>query len=262
MTPILVACLAVFGAGATAVPAALLAHRYVPRRARHELGTYGGLVSGIALGLFMLSVGAVAAYALMDLDAGEASTTREASAVTEAYWYAHSVGGQEGLQMRGLLREYVTEVTNVEWPFMATAGDLTDRGWTLVDDLRYRIEIAAPKPQGPAERYSRVLGTMTDIASARRDRQSLAGSYVPAMLWAALITSGLLVAVLPIVRGNPSPVTRATLAFVSTSAVAFVIVIAYQLNGPFQGVISVPPTAFERAAQGFDSIDAHWARHP
>jgi hypothetical protein len=258
MSTVLTACLILFASGAAAVLLALLADRFVPLSLRRDLGRYGGLVSVVSLGLFTLTVAIVVTFGWLDLAAGQRAASKEATALTEVYWYAHSVGGKEGVELRGLLRDYTTEVTNVEWPFMAASGELTDRGWDLADRIRYDLANIDPKPDGPSARYAEALQSVSDLFIGRREREALVDSRAPELLWAAVILSALVVVLIPVVRGNPRPATRAVLAFVAAASVAFVIFLLYQLNGPFQGAIKVSPTPFQWASQGYDVIDAKW----
>ncbi|MBO2448224.1 DUF4239 domain-containing protein [Actinomadura barringtoniae] len=258
MSTVLAASLILFASGAAAVLLALLSDRFVPLSLRRDLGRYGGMVSVIALGLFTLTVATVVTFAWLDLAAGQRSSSREATALTEVYWYAHSVGGKEGLELQVLLRDYTTQVINAEWPFMASSGELTDRGWNLADRIRLDLEKIEPKPDGPTVRYSAALQSVSDLFIGRREREALVDSRAPALLWVAVVLSALVVVLLPVVRGNPRPATRAVLAFVAAASVAFVIFLLYQLNGPFSGAIKVDPTAFRWAAQGYDDIDAQW----
>jgi len=258
MSTVLAASLILFASGAAAVLLALLSDRYVPLSLRKDLGRYGGTVSVIALGLFTLTVATVVTFGWLDLSAGQRSSSKEATALTEVYWYAHSIGGKEGVELQGLLRDYTTQVISAEWPFMAASGELTDRGWNLADRIRYDLEKIEPKPDGPTVRYSKALESVSNLFIGRREREALVDSRAPALLWTALVLSALVVVLLPVVRGNPRPATRAVLAFVAAASVAFVIFLLYQLNGPFQGAIKVGPTAFQWASQGYDDIDAQW----
>ncbi|WP_433328471.1 hypothetical protein [Spirillospora sp. CA-294931] len=262
MSTLLAALLVIFGAGAGAALVALPSHRVVSRRVRHELGAYGTLVSVLAVGAFGLSVLVMLVSAWAALYQADQSTNREASALDGLYWYSSVVGGDEGTAMRARIRDYTTEVVRVEWTAMDTTGDLTARGWQIVNDLHYRIERLSPKPGGESERYRDALNAADALIQARRERASLARMQFPGVMWFALIGSGLLVTLIPIMRGNPHPPVRAALAFVAAATVAFSAFLMYQLNQPFSGSVSVSAAAFEAAFASFDDIDELWARRP
>ncbi|MFC6885535.1 MULTISPECIES: DUF4239 domain-containing protein [Actinomadura] len=260
MTTVLAACLTVFGAGAASVLVALVAQRVLPPAVRHDLGASGGMVALVAVGAFVLSVGAMMTYTWLDLGRAGRSTFAEAGALDDLYWYSHVVGGADGVRLRTEIRDYTTEVVRAEWPAMNAGGGLGDRGWRLVNLIRYDMELLQPKPGGEAERYQEALESAERLVRARRDRATVAADRVPGLMWAAVVACGLLVAALPIVRGNPRTAVRAVLAFVVASTIAFVLFLLYHLDEPFGGSVQVPPTAFQATWDGYGDIDALWAR--
>lgn len=259
MGTVLAGCLVVFGTALAATLLAVFTQRMIPQSMRHEFRTYGGLVSGLVVGAFTLSVAATLALTWKQYEHAADVTNAEASALLDVYWYAHSLQNAEGDRLLEQLRTYTNTVVQQEWPYMNATHLLTPQGWRMMDQIRLGLETLEPKPGGAAERYQQVLGRIDDAAHARRTREVLAGSKLPGLLWFSLISTGVLVILVPIFFGNPRTVTRAILSCTAAAIVAFVIFIVFQINEPFSGAISVSPAAFQRALVGFMDIDNVWA---
>src|SRR5436305_12514587 len=71
---------------------------------------------GIIFGLF---VAFTAAQVWSDNDRATAAVSREASALRSVIILAASFPGQTDLQLRDLVRRYIEEIANREWPMMA-----------------------------------------------------------------------------------------------------------------------------------------------
>jgi hypothetical protein len=262
MTTVLAGCLAVFGTGAAAVVVALVIQRTVSAEVRRDFGAHGALVSVPLVGAFALSTVIMLAFTWLAVEQANRCVFREAGAVLDLYWYSHAIEARDGLLLRTRLRDYTTEVVRVEWPGMATSGRLNAHAWQRVNQLRYELERLDPKPGGESIRYHNALDSLDRLLDARRQRAALAEEKAPALMWFALIVTGLLVVLLAMLLGDPRPVVRIVLTVVAAATVTFVVFLVYQLDVPFGGGVRVTPTPFEEGQRSFADFDALWARRP
>ncbi|MEU6039546.1 hypothetical protein ABZ801_29500 [Actinomadura sp. NPDC047616] len=262
MTTVLLGCLAVFGTGAAAVAGALLIQRTVPARVRYDFGMYGALTTVLVVSAFLLTAITMGLFVWLTINQASRSVVQETDAVLDLYWYAQTIDGPEEVRLRSELRDYTTHVIRVEWPTMAETGELHPRSWQLARQLRYEITHISPQPGGATIRYQDALRAVSALFDARRSRESLAGTRIPPLMWVALISTGLLVVVLPMLRGDPRPAVRVVLAFVGAATVAFVVFLLYEVNVPFTGNVKVTPAPLEDALRSFADIDAFWGHRP
>ncbi|GLW61971.1 hypothetical protein Arub01_02150 [Actinomadura rubrobrunea] len=262
MTTVLQGCLAIFGTGAAAVAVALLLQRSVPARTRYDFGRYGTVTSVLVASVFMLAVITSALFVWTAFNQAGRAVRQEANAVTELYWFSRTIGGAQALPLRTDVRDYVTNVVRLEWPAMAETNQMSPRSWQLANQLRYDVERLSPREGGETARYQDALRAVDGLFAARRARASAAATRIPTLMWAAVVSTGLLVVLLPMLLGDPRPAVRIVLSFVGATTVAFVVFLLYEVNVPFAGSVKVTPVPLEDALRSFADIDALWGDRP
>ncbi|GLZ10182.1 hypothetical protein Acsp04_04170 [Actinomadura sp. NBRC 104425] len=262
MTTVLLGCLAVFGTGAAAVAGALLIQRTVPARVRYDFGMYGALTTALVVSAFLLSAVATGLFVWEAVNRANTGVVQEADALLDLYWYTRTIEGPEAVRLRSDLRDYTNHVIQVEWPTMDEMGTLNPRSWQLARQLRLDVLSISPKGGGAAIRYQDALRAVNSVFDARRSRGALITTRIPPLMWLALLSTGLLVVVLPMLRGDPRPAVRVVLAVVGAATVAFVVFLLYEVNVPFTGNVKVTPAPLEEALRSFADIDAFPGNRP
>ncbi len=103
---------------------ALVARLAVGERGRAFKAVSPGMLPplGIIFGLF---VAFTAAQVWSDIDRANAAVSREASSLRAAVILSSTFPGEPEARLRGLIRQYVQEAVDQEWPMMASqAADL------------------------------------------------------------------------------------------------------------------------------------------
>ena len=256
MTVVLSSVLAVFGTAVLAVVLAQVIYRLLPARIQLEFRGHGTPIA-IAVGvLFALTAGLAILIAQAELSQASHSVRQEASAAVDLYWYAQTLDDPVKTKIKAALRAYDTEVRGREWQQMADRGQMSMVAEGYLSQVRKELLALAPAANGPDSRYRQALRELDTLTDARRERTNAMTEGIPSDLWYGLIISGILLLGVVVVFGGPGAVTRGVLAFVAGGGIAFVIVLAQQLDHPFQGVIVVSSRPLAAAGEAFDDIDA------
>jgi hypothetical protein len=212
----------------------------VGERARSFKAVSPGLLSplGIIFGLF---VAFTAAQVWTDNEKAKAEIDREASALRSAMILSNSFPQDSQIQLRELVRRYIADVANQEWPMMAH-GSATLRATPnmLAQALQATIALM-PSTEGQKTAQREIATAIESALDARRQRIIISQSHVNLLKWSALILQALcaLVAIAIVHCDNRLASTIALGIFATGVAASLLLILAH--DRPFTGEISIKP---------------------
>jgi hypothetical protein len=142
---------------------------------------------------------------------------------------------------------------------MGQAETLSQPAWNTLDAIRYEFSVYTPKSQAEVSRYQGALGELQNVYDDRLTRQDEAKSSIPSILWLALVISGSIVVLVPVVFGSTRRLVHGMLSFLTAGVMAFVLFMIAEFTHPFSGAIRVEPEAFVTTAEHIQQIDTLWA---
>jgi len=178
----------------------------------------------------------------------ETNTTveREADALTNLYRLAESLPQPLRGELRRDCREYVTVMTQDEWPAMAHRQS-SIRAWHLVDHMWGIVSNLPPKALPDEVLHDHVLTTYTHVTEYRRYRLFRAKLQLPGLLWAILIFGGVLTVGLSALFRTESLPQQLVKTGALAAMISFSLLTIWDLDGPFDGAVRVTPSAFQEA---------------
>jgi len=219
---------------------ALVARLAVGERGRAFKAVSPGMLPplGIIFGLF---VAFTAAQVWSDIDRANAAVSREASSLRAAVILSSTFPGEPEARLRGLIRQYVQEAVDQEWPMMASqAADLRTTARALAEALRFTLALA-PTNNGQQTAQRELVTALENAADARRQRILVSRSEVHAVKWLCLILQAVCALVATaMVHSDNRLASAVTLAMFATGVAASILLIASH-DRPFTGDISVGP---------------------
>jgi drug/metabolite transporter (DMT)-like permease len=96
-------------------------------------------------------------------------------------------------------------------------------------------------------RYQQALDAVAQWGDARRQRIDESTKGIPELLWAALLLGGFVTIGFAFLFGIKSTVAHAVIMFFLTLLVAALLLVVFEFNEPFAGVVRVTPGAFQLA---------------
>ena len=255
MDTFLTALTVVVGAGAVAVVIAFISHKVLPESVRDGLREHSSQVTTAVGALFAITAGFLVVSTWNAVGTASNNVAEEAHALTDIYWYAHSLPEPERANMQTLLRGYVDLVNEEEWPLMAEKQDVSDKGWDQMRELRAQFLTIDPGGGGEGTRYGQALSKLDDLIEARRTRAVEASSGVPGIMWAAILLGATMVLSVPVVVGATNLRIHMILAFLSTGVIAFILFLIFEMNHAFEGAVEADATPMEELPGSFDNVD-------
>ncbi len=195
-------------------------------------------VLGIIFGLF---VAFVAAQVWSDNDHATAAVSQEAGALRSALVFAKSFRGEPDERLRGLVRDYVQDAANVEWPMMShQTASLGTTPRALADALQFVLSLT---PDGPGQQTAQqeIISAIERALEARRQRIVISRAEVNLVKWVCLYLQAMSVLLaIAIVHHEDRGASLIALTLFATGVAASVLLIAAH-DRPFIGQLSVKP---------------------
>jgi len=225
----------------------------LPAWKRQPINEVVGFVYAVVGVAYSVLLGLVVINGLTTLDTAQANVFAETNAVQQLDWYGHSLPEPMHSEIEGLAKEYDSVVINTEWPLLAHK-ETSPQAWAIYTQLREMI--LAQNPTAPADvaRYQQALDAVGQWGDARRQRIDESTTGIPELLWAALILGGFVTIGFAFLFGIKSTVAHAVIMFFLTLLVAALLLVVFEFNEPFAGVVRVAPQAFQLALARMQQI--------
>jgi hypothetical protein len=195
-------------------------------------------VLGIIFGLF---VAFTAAQVWSDNDRASAAVSREASALKAVLLLAAGLPSEQEGRLRDLIRGYVAQTVEVEWPMMARQkASLRVTPAALAEALQLAVSIT---PQGPGQQTAQreIISELGSALEARRQRIIISHAEVNSVKWVSLCLQAIceLLVIALVHCGNRLASGIAMGLFATGVAASVLLIVAH--DRPFTGQISIGP---------------------
>lgn len=216
-------------------------------------GPSGGHGGSMIKSLFLMvfAIGLIVPWTTNDT--ARQNTYAEAQAIVEAYWQATRLPAAEAAIVHDDLRGYTTFVIHGEWPVLAR-GQLSQQGWTMLDDLRGSLMSASYANERYSGADAAVLSQVSNVYAARRQRAVDAAATLPEAVTIFAIVTGLLVILFPFMVGMRPRGKALAPVLLSSALVGAGLYLIVDNNHTFSGGIAVRSAAFQSALTQMQDI--------
>ncbi|MCX4765907.1 DUF4239 domain-containing protein [Streptomyces sp. NBC_01275] len=241
----------VLGVSLLAAGCVLLRHRYWPLGAddepREDVAEYISMMVGV---LYALVLGLALVSVWDSRSSAEGHVQTEASAAHQVYLLADGLPADSADRVRTTVTAYVHHVVRAEFPAMGAQQPLGAQGWALLHRVRDAPRIPDSATPGQAATVQEVLAQLSTLDDARRGREADAVNTLSPALWFGLIVGGALTVAFMFMFGVRRSFTHVVMVMGLTALITFTVLLVYQLNLPFKGLLSVDPSSFTRYFPG------------
>jgi hypothetical protein len=154
---------------------------------------------------------------------------------------AAGLPAEQEARLRGLLRQYVEQAVNVEWPMMAhQAASLRAAPPALAEALQF---VASMTPQGAGQQtaHREIVASLQTALDARRQRIIVSNAEVnPVKWWCLYLQAACALLVIGLVHCDNRLAASIAMGLFATGVAASVLLIAAH-DRPFTGQISISP---------------------
>ena len=177
----------------------------------------------------------------------------EANCLVSVFRAANGLPAEQRDQVHKLARQYVDIVITQEWPTMA-GGDFGYAGHQTIEQLWSAVLQTKPDSFGQQTAMNLALTEIDSMTEHRRLRQLQSQSKLPAILWIVLIVGGIITMLSSCMFGIDNLILHALQVVSLTLLLSLILVAIADIDRPFQGVVHVHPSGFERARQTFAQL--------
>jgi hypothetical protein len=179
--------------------------------------------------------------------------SQEADLVHQLFRDAGAYPPQSRVHLRGLLREYVGTVVNVEWPALQH-GVQDQRAGLVVDDLFDGFLQFEPKTEGEKLIGSEALSRLNTFQAIRRNRIQTGQSGLDGILWMVVLCGAILNVGMCYLFRIENKFLHELLIGTLGLMIGVVVYLILALDHPLWGEVSVQPTAFHEVAESMDRV--------
>lgn len=215
------------------------------RRAYNDLIGWQGSILGttyaVILGFMLYTVWTSYVQADLNVD-------HEANAVVDVYHLADGIREPQRTQLKTLARSYADSVVNRDWPEMAVRKEPTQ---STATSSEMWMTVMSMKPVSPTEVNTQeyILPELSSLDQYRLTRLLQSTTRLPNVLWCVLLLGGVLTIVATCTFGAESVKLQILQISSISLLVSLSLVAIADIHRPFQGLIHVRDSAFQRAQQ-------------
>jgi len=205
----------------------------------HEVGGYYlalvGTLYGILLGLVVFD-------AMSKFESAERTVNSEAKALLALYSLSEQFPTAQA-PIRKLVRDYVNDVINVEWPLLQR-GEISETTHVTLITLMHAVRTIDPKTQNQQTIYSALLAAMNECWESRLDRNKVSNFGVPGAEWVVLLVGATVVIAFTFFFTTESHGIHLAMRGMVTLLIAMSLYLVLLFGSPFSGDLRVSDKPF------------------
>lgn len=207
-----------------------------------QIGTLGTIYA-VIMGFMLYAV-------WTSFQEAQVNAETEANCLVNVYRMANGLPSPQREQIRSLARKYADIVIQEEWPGMHE-GQLNLSGHNTIQQMWTTMLETKPSTFGEQTSMNLTLTELSSMTHHRRVRQIESQSKLPGVLWMVLIAGGVITMLSSCLFGVENARLHRLQVVILTILVTLILVATADIDRPFQGVIHIMPTGFERARATF-----------
>jgi hypothetical protein len=216
-------------------------------------GVVGWFFSG-TLTLYGITLGLIAVTTWESSSRVAGVVSHEAASIAALYRDTSGFTPPLREELHGKLREYTQFVIEKAWPAQRRGEILTD-GNRLLDEFQSRLYTNEPNTDGLRILQAEALKAFNELVELRRQRTEAVNQHVPEVIWAVILLGG----ALTIATSFCFQIQLFRLHLLLTTGLAtmigLLVFLIAALDRPYQGAVSVDPTAYQIVLDGVMTIN-------
>lgn len=196
-----------------------------------------GIIYGVLIGFIWL-------YLIGLNDHASRSALNEGTSAANFYRATKWLKQPEQSEIQALLKEYITNVINVEWPEMSRAGDIHSGNMVVIDNISMKLKNYPIITKADEVTITNLLSELRTLYTARQDRILISQTELGPNIWIViLLGTALIILINYAFKVNFGLHLFGIVAFsLMAGSVLFLLV---TLDRPFQGEFVVQPSALQ-----------------
>ena len=181
-------------------------------------------------------------------EAAEVNADYEANCLVNVYRLANGLPKGQKESVQALAREYVNTVIDQEWPAMMR-NETKFAGHELLEKLTKTLMETKTETTAEQNNLNLLLTEVMSMTLYRRLRELESGSRLPNILWVVMILGAGITSLSSCLFGTQNLRFHVVQVISVTLLISLALIAVGDIDRPFQGVVHVKATGFERARQ-------------
>jgi hypothetical protein len=201
-----------------------------------SVGALVGLIYGVLVGITSL-------YLINNLTATSDAVQREANGLANIYRSATWLKEPARDNLLLLVKNYLNEATDVEWPAMKRGEAVSEEGDLMIDKMSNELRAYPVATQSDALIVRDLLEEVRSLYNAREDRLAMSNSELSAELWVVILIGTFLTMGINFLYGMNIYLHYLT-SCIGALMASSMIFLLLTLDRPFQGDFVIEPDSF------------------
>ena len=220
-----------------------LVNRVVEEEVMRHHHSAGEAMMGVVGTLFSVLLGFMVAAAMERYQEAQMHGEQEASQAAGVFRIARGLSDEDRPRLRQLVREYIQEVIDKEWPEMER-GEPINHGWQAYRTLWEAVVAVVPENDRQSNLHQGLIAAMQSLGDHRRARVLLGRSGMPTGLWIIVAMGAVITISLSYVFASRFPRVQGFMTTLMAAALALNIWLLSAFSHPFSGDLKIHPRMF------------------
>lgn len=172
---------------------------------------------------------------------------REATAVINIYRIASQIGTSSSAQIQEVCRNYADNVIDREFPALAQQGPMSHEGAQMINQLWKLVAQSKVASENDSISVYQMMEELRSLTEHRRLRAMESREGLPGILWAVLITGGIITVAASCFFGVRSFHLHMMQVLMLSFLISLVLVAIADIDKPYQGPVKVDSGGFRYA---------------
>jgi hypothetical protein len=235
--------------------AVMLVKNIIPLKERYNDNAAISNTAALVSVIYAVLAGFTALYLINNNSATDDAVQRESNAAADIYRDSKWLKDPSKTDLQNLVKEYITEVINVEWPLMRHGKEIElNKGSDLIDRITDKL-INYSDTKTIANSESLLLHDMLDevriLADARQQRIHGSYSELSPELWVVILMGSIMTLGINYFFGMNFYLHLLTITCISLM-VASMLFLLITVDRPFQGEFAIDPGSFQSLLKYID----------
>lgn len=220
-----------------------IVNRYVEEEVMRHHHSAGEAMMGVVGTLFSVLLGFMVAAAMERYQDARMHGEQEASQAASVFRLARGLSDEDRPRIRQLVRDYVDEVIDKEWPEMER-GEPINHGWEAYQKLWEAVVAVVPDNNRQSNLHQGLVASIQSLGEHRRARILLAQSGMQSGLWFIVTMGAIITLSLSYVFASRFPRVQGFMTTLVATALALNVWLLSAFGHPFSGELKIHPSMF------------------
>ncbi|HEX4019637.1 MAG TPA: hypothetical protein VHX63_00700 [Acidobacteriaceae bacterium] len=231
----------------------LLNRIWIPAKRRAHNDVIGWQISVIGT-IYAVMIGFMLYAVWGNFQVADSNADLEASALVNVYRTAEGLPEPQRDAVQQWARMYARDMVTAEWPAMSR-GHWSREGHQVIDHLWSVVISTQVNNASQQTSLDHTIFELGDLTLHRRQRRLENDSSLPAILWAVLISGGIITIVAASLIGSENIVLHFVLVLSLALLISLILSAIADIDMPFRGSVHVSSYAFAQAQNTMSGND-------